>query len=127
MRQVQVPHYKGLIVRKTYPELEELIDKSLSYYPRAFPGAKYNASAHAWRFPALMDVKRPQGFFNIRLQRLNVSPKWVGLNPSPTNPSRQRLRGAPRNRRTPRVKKSLGLFYMRYSHSIVPTGFGVRS
>ena len=33
---------------------------------------------------------------------------------------------------TPRVKKSLGLFYMgviymRYSHSIVPTGFGVRS
>lgn len=33
LRQVQIPHYKGLILRKTYPELGELIDKSLGYYP----------------------------------------------------------------------------------------------
>ena len=46
LRQVGVPHYKGLILRKTFPQLAELIDKSLNYYPRAFPGAKYNASAH---------------------------------------------------------------------------------
>ena len=52
LRQANIPHYKGLIVRKTYPELEELIEKSMGYYPRAFPGAKYNASAHAWRFPS---------------------------------------------------------------------------
>ena len=31
LRQVQIPHYKGLILRKTYPELGELIDKSLGY------------------------------------------------------------------------------------------------
>ncbi len=49
-RQVQIPHYKGLILRKTYPQLTELIDKSLAYYPRAFPGAVYNASEHTWRF-----------------------------------------------------------------------------
>ena len=52
LRQVKIPHYKGLIVRKTYPELEELIEKSLNYYPKAYPGAKFNASAHAWRFPS---------------------------------------------------------------------------
>lgn len=52
LRQVQIPHYKGLILRKTYPELGELIDKSLGYYPRAFPGAKYNTSAHTWTFPS---------------------------------------------------------------------------
>jgi len=51
-RQVHIPHYKGLILRKTYPQLEELIDKSLKYYPLAFPGAKFNASSHTWRFPS---------------------------------------------------------------------------
>lgn len=52
LRQVGIPHYKGLILRKTYPQLAELIDKSLTYYPRAFPQAKYNASSHTWRFPS---------------------------------------------------------------------------
>ena len=52
LRQVHIPHYKGLIIRKTYPQLAELIDKSLNYYPRAFPEAKYNSSSHTWRFPS---------------------------------------------------------------------------
>lgn len=52
LRQVHIPHYKALILRKTFPELRELIDKSLNYYPAAFPRAKYNESKHAWRFPS---------------------------------------------------------------------------
>ena len=28
-RQVEIPYYKGLILRKTYPQLTELIEKSL--------------------------------------------------------------------------------------------------
>ena len=52
LRQVDKPWYKGLILRKTYPQLAELIDKSLNYYPRAFPKARYNASSHTWRFPS---------------------------------------------------------------------------
>lgn len=51
-RQVNIPYYKGLILRKTFPQLSELIDKSLNYYSRAFPGAKYNASTHTWTFPS---------------------------------------------------------------------------
>lgn len=51
-RQVDIPHYKGLLLRKTYPQLTELIEKSLNYYPRAFPGAVYNDSKHTWRFPS---------------------------------------------------------------------------
>ena len=51
-RQVHIPHYKGLLLRKTYPQLQELIDKTLNYYPRAFPGATYNGSAHTWTFPS---------------------------------------------------------------------------
>ena len=52
LRQVHIPHYKALILRKTFPQLSELIDKSLFYYPRAFPKAQYNASAHRWTFPS---------------------------------------------------------------------------
>lgn len=52
LRQVNIPHYKGLIIRKTYPQLNELIDKSYKYYSSAFPGAKYNSTSHTWTFPS---------------------------------------------------------------------------
>lgn len=52
LRQVDVPHYKGLILRKTFPQLAELIDKTLNYYPRLFPRARYNGSNHTWTFPS---------------------------------------------------------------------------
>lgn len=52
LRQVGVPYYKALILRKTYPELAELIDKTINYYPRIVPGCRYNASNHTWTFPS---------------------------------------------------------------------------
>lgn len=52
LRQVHIPHYKALILRKTYPQLTELIDKTRNYYPRLFPSAKYNDSRHVWTFPS---------------------------------------------------------------------------
>ena len=50
LRQVEIPHYKGLILRKTFPQLSELIEKSLDYYKRAYPKARYNDSKHVWTF-----------------------------------------------------------------------------
>lgn len=52
LRQVHIPHYRGLILRKTYPQLTDLVDKSQTYYPAAFPGAQYNATGHVWTFPS---------------------------------------------------------------------------
>lgn len=52
LRQVHIPWYKALILRKTFPQLRELIDKTLNYYPRAYPKARYNGSNHTWRFPS---------------------------------------------------------------------------
>lgn len=52
LRQVHIPHYKALILRKTFPQLSELIDKSRNYYARVFPGAVYNQSTRNWRFPS---------------------------------------------------------------------------
>ncbi len=50
LRQIHIPHYKGLILRRTYPQLAELLDKAARYYPLVDPGASYNATSHVWRF-----------------------------------------------------------------------------
>lgn len=52
LRQVHIPHYKGIIFRKTYPQSQELIYKSKRIYPAAFPGAKYSGTGHYWTFPS---------------------------------------------------------------------------
>ena len=52
LRQVEIPHYRALILRKTFPQLKDLIDKTMRYYRPVFPRAKYNASAHVWTFPS---------------------------------------------------------------------------
>ena len=38
LRQVPIPPYPALILRKTFPQLSDLVGKSMNYYPRAFPG-----------------------------------------------------------------------------------------
>ncbi len=50
LRQVHIPHYRALILRKTYPQLSELIDRSRELYSSAFPKAKYNETKHVWVF-----------------------------------------------------------------------------
>jgi len=52
LRQVNIPHYKAIIFRKTFPQLRELIIKSQKIYKRAFPGAVFNNSEHVWTFPS---------------------------------------------------------------------------
>ena len=52
LRQVHIPHYKALILRKTFSQLGELIDKTLKYYLAAYPDAQYNSTAHTWTFPS---------------------------------------------------------------------------
>lgn len=52
LRQVHIPHYKGLILRKTFPQLTEIIEKSQLYYKQFCPAARYNDSRHVWVFPS---------------------------------------------------------------------------
>ena len=52
LRTYQVPHYNGLLLRKTFPELEQVINRSIDLYPRIVPGSKYNDNKHVWRFPS---------------------------------------------------------------------------
>lgn len=52
LRQIHIPHYRGLILRKTYPQLSELIDRSTELYKSAIKEARYNDSKHYWQFPS---------------------------------------------------------------------------
>lgn len=52
LRQVNIPHYRGLILRRTFPQLEALISRSMELYPKIYPGAEYNTTGHVWRFPS---------------------------------------------------------------------------
>ncbi len=52
LRQVEIPHYRGLILRKTFPQLTELMDRSTEIYKTAFKKAKFNESKHVWTFPS---------------------------------------------------------------------------
>lgn len=43
--------WNGILFRRTYPELGDVIAKSQKWFSRIFgKGAKYNASDHSWRF-----------------------------------------------------------------------------
>ena len=50
LRQIDKPCYKGLILRKTYPQLRELMDKAYNLYPKIDRGARYNETKHTWTF-----------------------------------------------------------------------------
>lgn len=44
--------HRALILRRSMPELRELIDKSRELYPKAFPGCKYREVEKLWTFPS---------------------------------------------------------------------------
>lgn len=72
LRQVHVPNYRGLILRRTFPQLEALISRSLEIYPRVYPKARYSGTEHRWRFPSGASV-----FFGS-MQRENDKYQYQG-------------------------------------------------
>ena len=73
LRQVHIPHYRGIILRKTFPQLTDLIDRSQEIYRKVFPKAKYNESSHVWKFPS--GAKIYFGSMQYTKDRLNYQGK----------------------------------------------------
>ncbi len=44
--------HRALILRRSMPELRELIDKSRELYPKAFPGSRFREVEKIWNFPS---------------------------------------------------------------------------
>lgn len=49
-RDVEVPRYHGLIIRRTFPQLQEIIDRCWRLYPEL--GGVYRATDKRWLFPS---------------------------------------------------------------------------
>jgi hypothetical protein len=45
------PEHKGIILRRTFPQLDEVISLSRIWIPKIFPDARYNGNEHCWTFP----------------------------------------------------------------------------
>ena len=52
LRFMHIKEHRALLLRKSMPELRELIDKSRELYPKAFAGAKFREVEKIWRFPS---------------------------------------------------------------------------
>jgi len=52
LRYAHRPQHRALILRRSMPELRELIDKSRELYPKAFKGAKFKEVDRTWKFPS---------------------------------------------------------------------------
>lgn len=45
-------NYQALLVRRTFPDLRDLIDRSQDLYPHLGDGGKYDKTAHIWTWPS---------------------------------------------------------------------------
>jgi len=48
LRQINISSYRALILRRTFPRLQELIDRSKEIFPKL--GANYSSQDHTWTF-----------------------------------------------------------------------------
>ena len=88
LRYCSKAQHRALLIRRTMPELRDLINHSQRLYGRAFPGAKWREQEKEWRFPSgakiefgyaenMTDVLRYQG----------QSYTWIGIDELPQYPS----------------------------------------
>ena len=81
-------HHRALLIRRSMPELRDMINHSQRLYSQAFPNAKWREQEKEWRFPSgariefgyaenLTDVLRYQG----------QSYTWIGIDELPQYPT----------------------------------------
>jgi hypothetical protein len=49
---IMKPEYRALILRRTFVDLKEIIDRSRALYPQIVRGATYNNQGAFWQFPS---------------------------------------------------------------------------
>ena len=52
LRYVEYPDYKALLLRRTFPELQEILDRSKRLFPSVIPGAKWREQEKRWHMPS---------------------------------------------------------------------------
>jgi len=72
--------WKGILFRRTFPELDDIIGKSLKWYKSIWPKAEYNKQSKTWVFPdgetlRFRHILRPQDYWGFH----GSSYPWIGF------------------------------------------------
>lgn len=72
-------YWRGILFRRTYKELSDVIEKSIRLFSACFPDAKYNASDHIWKFATgeellLRYMASPKDYWNYHGHEY----PWIG-------------------------------------------------
>lgn len=51
------PRYRALLIRRSFPEVRDLVSRSRMIYPQVCEGAKFRESDHIWTFPSGAEVE----------------------------------------------------------------------
>ena len=80
--------HRALLLRRTMPELRDLVNHSQRLYSKAFPGAKWREQEKEWRFPS--GAKIEFGYAENMTDALRYqgqSYTWIGIDELPQYPS----------------------------------------
>ena len=61
--------WKGILFRRTFPELDDIINKAMKWFKKIWPAAEYNKQAKTWAWPTgetlkFRHIKRPGEYWN---------------------------------------------------------------
>lgn len=88
LRYCESKNHRALMLRRTMPELRDMIAKSHMLYPKAFPGAKWREQDKEWRFPsgARIEFGYAENMIDaLRYQGQSYS--WIGVDELPQFPT----------------------------------------
>lgn len=80
--------WKGILFRQTFPQLKDIISKSRKWFPKIYPGIKFNASDYVWTWPTgetlrLSYIQKPDDYWNYHGHEY----PWIGFEELTTWPT----------------------------------------
>ena len=88
LRYCDKQHHRALLIRRTMPELRDLINHSQQLYSKAYPGAKWREQEKEWRFPSGPRIEFGYAenlTYSLRYQGHSYT--WIGIDELPQYPT----------------------------------------
>lgn len=80
-------NFRGIFLRRTMPELREIIRHTQRIYPKAYPGAKYSKTEKIWTFPSGAQIEFGYAENEGDAERYRgQSYTWAGIDELPQYP-----------------------------------------
>lgn len=80
--------WRGILFRRTFPELDDIIGKSIKWFKKIWPNANFNKATKTWEWPTGESLKfrhilRPQEYWNYH----GSAYPWIGFEELTTWPN----------------------------------------